>query len=210
MSKLKAKGYSNKGTSGGAYWTYSCVRDAYHMKSCAKVHIKGAPTDDHIEGIVLAALADQQVKAALTRTLAGSVDSGQVDDVGEGKNEADLRGEFIALQERIVQVEAAFMEGPAELERLFSISPDGYRAWRSRALEKRDELDRQISRNARSKIIVAALAEPVAYWIQAALSERRDLVRLVLPEIVVVPASSIASFPQRWDKRRIRATPLGA
>jgi len=52
-----------------------------------------------------------------------------------------------------VQVEAAFMEGPAELERLFSISPDGYPRLAFQALEKRDELDRQISRNARSKIM---------------------------------------------------------
>ena len=206
MAPLKAKGYSNKGTDGGTYWTYSCVRDAYHMSNCAKIHIKGAPTDTFIEGLVLAALADPRVKAALTRTLA--VDSGEAD--GEGNGDANLRVEFIAIQERIVQVEAAFMEGPAELERQFSISPEGYRAWRSKALEKRDELDRQISRNARSKIIVSALADPLAYWTKAALAEKRDVVRLIFPEIMVYPAKSLPEYPQRWDSRRIRPTPFGA
>jgi site-specific DNA recombinase len=210
---LRAKGYSGKdgkgggGTQPGAYWTYSCVRDAYHMKSCAKIHIKGEPTDRLIEGLVLAALKDPAVKEALTRAV--SVDLPQVDGAERGTEE-DLQVEFLVLQERIVATEAAFMEGPAELERQFSISPEGYHLWRKRALERRDELERQISRSARGKIIVSALADPVAYWQQATLEQKRDVIRLVMPEITVIRAKSLPEYPQRWDDRRIVITPLGA
>jgi hypothetical protein len=197
-------GGKNKGPH---YWTYSCLRDAYHATACGGIHIHGAKTDAYIEGIVLAALADPGIKAALAMGLnaGGSVDSGQVD-----ADELELRRELGALTERIIEVEAAWMAGPAALEERFTISPEGYKRWRTEANGRRDELEGQISRSARAKVVFAAVADPVVFWTQAALSDKRELIKLLLPEIVVVPARSVVSPTRYWDPRRILITPLGA
>jgi len=203
---LRAKGMGGK-NKGPHYWTYSCLRDAYHATACGGIHIHGAKTDAYIEGIVLAALADPGIKAALAMGLnaGGSVDSGQVD-----ADELELRRELGALTERIIEVEAAWMAGPAALEERFTISPEGYKRWRTEANGRRDELEGQISRSARAKVVFAAVADPVVFWTQAALSDKRELIKLLLPEIVVVPARSVVSPTRYWDPRRILITPLGA
>jgi hypothetical protein len=200
---LRAKGMSGKKSVPG-YWTYSCLKDAYHSTACGGIHIHGDKTDAHIEGLTLAALADPGIKAALAAGL-NAVDSGQVD-----ADELELRRELDALTERIIEVEAAWMAGAAVLEERFAISPEGYRRWRGEANARRDELEGQISRSARAKIVVAAVADPAVFWAQAALSDRRELIKLIFPSIVVVPARSLVSLPRYWDPDRILITPIGA
>ena len=57
-------------------------------------------------------------------------------------------------------------------------------------------MEGQISRSARAKIMVTAVADPPVFWAQAALSGRHELIRLIFPEIVVVPARSLVSLPR--------------
>jgi hypothetical protein len=200
LGPLRAKGGTTR-KKADTYWTYSCIKDAYHASACGRVHIRGDHTDRHIEGIVLAHLRLPAVRAALTR---GSTGPGAVPE-----DEATLRAEALKLREQIVSVEVAWMLGPAELESRHGISPEGYRLWRADALARRDELERRIGLSIRSRSVVAALMDPQAAWAQATLEERREVVRSVLPEIVVSPAPSLPTFPQRWNPRRIAWTAAG-
>ncbi len=201
LGPLRAKGHAGK-THGPNYWTYGCVRDAYHPLACGRVWIKGSSTDQYIEQLALAHLRMPEVIAALTR---GS----RSGDSDAGEDESELRTQALALRERILAAEVAWMKGPAELESAFGISPEAYRRWRAEVIVERDELERQIARSTRARAVFTALADPEEFWDQAALEDRREVVRAVLPEVVVERAAAVDGSARRWNPRRIRWTAAG-
>lgn len=194
LGPLRAKGHAGK-AHGPNYWTYGCVRDVYHPLACGRVWIKGDPTDHYIEQVVLAHLRMPEIIAALTRSSS---------DEDPATGEDDVRTRALALRERILAAEVAWMRGPEALEAAFGISPEAYRRWRTAAIAERDELEHRITRNARQRAALTALADPEGFWDQAALEQRREVVRAVLPEVVVVPAAAAEGSARRWNPRRIR------
>lgn len=202
LGPLRAKGNSGK-AHGAGYWTYGCIKDAYHLTACGRVWIKGAPTDSYIENIVLSHLRMPGVVSALTHGTAG------VEPGAEGE-EADLRRQAFESRERIIAVEAASLRGPQALELEFGVSVAAYRSWRPGALADLDELERRLGRYARARTVVRAIADPSRFWEEASLDERRATVRAVLPDITVLQAAAVADPPpRRWDARRIRWTAVG-
>ena len=202
LGPLRAKGNAGH-KNGQGYWTYGCVKDWSHPTACGRVWIKGSPSDEYIEGVVVAALSDSAVVAALTKGIGGQPDA---PDVDEG---AELRKALLEIRERIVVAEVAWMRGPAVLEAELGISPEGYRRWRAGAIGERDELERRLARLVRGRAVVRAVADPEQFWAEATLETRRDVIRAVCPEIVVRQAASVPEFPQRWDRRRIAITFAG-
>jgi len=202
LGSLRAKGNAGR-KNGPDYWTYGCSKDYGHPEACGRIWIKGSHTDAYIEGVVLAALSDPAVIAALTRASSGE----PADDWA--KEETDLRADLLATRERIIAVEMAWMKGPAALEAEIGISPEGYRRWRAGEVERRDDIERQLARLVRTRSVVRAIADPDAFWAAATLQEKREIVRAVCPAIVVRQAASIPEFPQRWDRRRIAITLAG-
>lgn len=192
---LRAKGQSGR-SHGPGYWTYGCVRDAYHTEACGRVWIKGSNTDAYIERVVLAHLRMPSVVSALSLGLGDSEDPTE--------EASELRRRLMALKERIVTAEVAALKGLSVLEAEFGVSMEGYRVWRAQALAERDDLEKSIARTTRARSVVKAIADPEEFWRQAALDERRDLVRSVLPSIFVRPASSVPGNPRRWNHRRIK------
>jgi len=166
--QLRAKGNSGK-SHAKDYWTYGCVRDAYHPDACGRVWIRGSHTDAFIEQLVLAALRTPNVAqtAALVDGSRSAADAG----------EEALRDELRELSERIIEAEVAWLEGPAALEAKLQVSVEGYRRWRATALARRDELQRRLATSARARTVLRAAADPLRFWEAASLEERRGLRR---------------------------------
>ncbi|MGC8633381.1 MAG: recombinase family protein [Candidatus Limnocylindrales bacterium] len=199
---LRAKGHAGH-KNGRGYWTYGCIKDWYHPTACGKVWIKGVLTDQYIEGVVLAALSDRSVVAALTRGMSAQADG------PDGDEEGELHAALLEVRERVLAAEVAWMRGPAVLEAEFGISPEGYRRWRAGAIAERDELEKRVARLTRGRAVVRAVADPERFWAEATLETKRDVIRAVCPDIVVRQAASLPEFPQRWDRRRIAITFAG-
>jgi hypothetical protein len=53
--------------------------------------------------------------------------------------------------------------------------------------------------------VLRAAADPAGFWEAASLGERREVVRLLLPEITVRPAPKASR--RRWNKDRIDWNP---
>jgi DNA invertase Pin-like site-specific DNA recombinase len=189
---LRAKGNAGK-SHAKDYWTYGCVRDAYHPDACGKVWIRGSHTDAYVEQIVLASLRMPALVAAAA-VANGSAPAGDESD-------ESLRSELRALNERLVEAESAGVDGPAALEERLLVSVEGYRHWRTTALARRDELQRRLARSARARTMLRAASDPAGFWTEAPLADRREAVRALLPEIVVRQADPTAR--RRWDRRRI-------
>lgn len=192
--ELRAKGQNGR-SHGPGYWSYGCVRDAYHWFACGRVWIKGAPTDDYIEQVTLAQLRDPAVRRALTLIVSGGAD----DADGEA---AELRREFDELNEEITRREVISLNGARSVEQQLGVGMEALRRWRTQALERRDELERRIGALTRQRHVLRAVANPTDFWDQAALPERRSLVRALFSDIVVDPAPRA----RRWSFRRIRFT----
>jgi site-specific DNA recombinase len=197
---LSAKGQiSHK--AGDDYWTYGCVRDAFRPYNCGRVWIRGDRTDEYIEQLVLAYLRKPAIRRALLLRL------GDVREPSEAQ--AELRGQRIALQDRIDSREMAYARSPATLEAEHHISTKTYLRWREEAYTERDELDKRIARTDRAKTVIAASANPVEFWNQATLESRRDLVRSLFESIWVFPVKDTpGASARRWDFRRIKAEPI--
>lgn len=193
-STLRAKGNGGK-ANGPGYWTYGCAKEGRPL-ACGRIWIKGDPTDRHIEGLVLALLRRPEVRDALMAS------------AGQGTRPSDdvaaLSAERIALHTRIVALESAHLGGTLEAD--FAVSADGYREYRTKALAQLDLIDTRLAKAARGRTVIAALLDPEAFWETAELGQRRDVIRAVLPEIVVHPAETVPYYPQRWDDRRISWT----
>jgi hypothetical protein len=127
-----------------------------------------------------------------------------VPPVGDEVDDA-LHDELRALNERIIQAEVAWLEGPAALEAKLLVSVEGYRRWRSEALARRDELQRRLAKSTRARTVLRAAADPHGFWEAASLQERRDAVRVLLPEITVQPAQR--GSRRRWNSHRIESPP---
>ena len=192
LGPLRAKGSAGRSHSSD-YWTYGCVRDAYHPDACGRVWIRGNHTDAFIEQVVLATLRMPSVVDAAAG-LEGSSRAG---------NEGDdsLRAQLGELNEKIIQAEVAWLEGPEALEEQLLVSVAGYRRWRAEALGRRDDLKGQLAKSARARTLLRAATDPDAYWQDAPLEDRREAVRALLPEIIVQPADKAGR--RRWDKNRI-------
>lgn len=192
--ELRAKGQNGR-SHGPGYWSYGCVRDAYHPFACGRVWIKGAPTDGYIEQVTLAQLRDPAVRRALTLIV-----SGGADDADE--QAAELRREFDKLNEEITRREVISLNGPRAVEQQLGVGVEALRRWRAQALERRDDLERRIGAVTRQRHVLRAVANPESFWDQAALPERRALVRALFSDITVDPAPRA----RRWSFRRIRFT----
>jgi site-specific DNA recombinase len=199
---LRAKGNMGK-SHGPHYWTYGCVKDAYHTEACGRVWIKGSNTDDYIEEVVRAHLRMPEVRRALTHVVAGEAD--QPDE-----ELLEVRHRFAEIQEQIYEREALSLDGARAVEQGLGVSMEGFRRWKQRAQEERDRLEKQIGRLSRAKSTLRAIADPEQFWDQATLEERRDLVRSLFVELSVMPASAVEGPPsRRWDRRRIEWTAVG-
>lgn len=193
---LRAKGQAGK-KSGPNYWTYGCVRDAYHLGACGRVWIKGDPTDHYIEKVVLTHLRMPAIVRALTLKLGT--------DPFPEDHELELRRGLNELREKITKLELAYLRGPRALEDEFAIGVEAYRRHRSNLLLERDQLERQLASTAHARAVVRAIASPVEFWDQSTLEDKRSVVRAVLPEIVVIPVEQLVVPPrQRWNASRIR------
>lgn len=193
--KLSAKGQTTN-NEGDTYWTYGCVKDSFRPFNCGRVWIKGSHTDSYIEGLVLAYLRKPAVRRALLLRL------GDVRDPSEEQKE--LRAQLITAQDKLDAMELAYTRGAAALEAEFNISVKTYLRWWPEAKAELDKLNKRIARTEQAKVVMAATAAPAEFWAQAALEERRDLVRSLFPRIRVLPVSAVpgVSF-RRWSSRRI-------
>jgi site-specific DNA recombinase len=193
---LQAKGQSGK-SHGPNYWTYGCVKDATHPDACGRIWIKGSHTDFYIEQLAKAHLRNPKVTRALALHL-GERDS--VDD-----DLAALRSERAQLEEHLLAVERAYLDGPQVLEARYHVSERAYVDWRAEKLRRLDELKRMTARTEQARTVLRALASPIEFWDQAALDARRDLLRALFPLIEVVPADAVVGgVRRRWDPRRIK------
>jgi DNA invertase Pin-like site-specific DNA recombinase len=184
---LKAKGNSGR-KNGPNYSTYGCVG------GCGRVWIKASKTDEYIEGLTVAALSSP----ALARLVAG--------EDSDASNLAENRRRFVRLRERVMDLETRLLRSQYESDP-DGISPDAYQRLIKETKREVADLEAELARHDETRVLSAALIDPLAFWEAATLEQRRALVRLVFPSIVVERASTLREYPQRWDERRLRVTP---
>ena len=191
---LRAKGQGGK-QNGPNYWTYGCTRDPAHPHACGRVWIKGQPTDDLVEQMVLTILRSPSFRASQAGRAGGGGQSPNQEIAGSLHSRADQ------IVDQLRSLEMAVLEG--NLEEKFHVRLDTYMEYRKNKYTELDEINARLARLERRSAIELALPDPDAYWGRADLETKRDLIRLLLPEIRVVQAKSIKAFPQRWTPDRI-------
>lgn len=188
---MRAKGNAGR-KNGPDYWTYGCIREPERPNACGGVYIKGSKTDEYIAGLVQVAIASPE----LARLIEG--------DAEDESEETALRRALTGARERRERAEAEYLE--ARLRDPL-VSDAAYRTVLDKFRAEEDELARSLAAIDRSRVLTDAMHSPSTYWQNASLEQRRALVRLVFPEIKVLPAESLPEFPQRWTERRIVLTP---